>query len=172
MSDEVEVAPERRASFHGILIGPDGLRSGWSMILFAIPYIGLGAIQVSKSLAASELPVQSLILDEALQLGFLCLVTFVISRIERRPFGAYGFEASGTPSRLRDFGAGLFWGISLLSLLIAGLHIGNFLSFDGVVRTVQLHWATLSPGPSLSCWWACLKSLCSAGSCTSPQREV
>ncbi len=134
MSDEVEGGPNHRASFRGLFICPDGLRSGWSIVLFALAYIWLGAIQASKLPATSELPVQSLILDEALQLGFLGLVTFVISRIERRKFGAYGFGASGTPSLLRDFGAGLFWGISLLSLLIAGLRMGNFLSFDGFVQ--------------------------------------
>jgi hypothetical protein len=134
MPDEVEVVPKRPASLHGIFIGPDGLRSGWSMILFALPYVGLYPIHASTSSASSELPVHIAILGEALQLGFLCLVAFAISRIEKRPFGAYGFGAIGTPSRLRDFGAGLFWGISMLSLLIAGLHMGNFLSFDGFVQ--------------------------------------
>jgi membrane protease YdiL (CAAX protease family) len=55
------------------------------------------------------------------------LATLILSRIERRPIGAYGL---GGPRRLLLFFQGLFWGIVLVSLLVLVLWQAHLLVFD------------------------------------------
>ncbi len=58
------------------------------------------------------------------------LATLIMSRIEHRPFGVFGL---GGTLRLRQFFAGLFWGVVCLSLLVSLLRLLGFLQFDALL---------------------------------------
>ncbi|MFY9741844.1 MAG: CPBP family intramembrane glutamate endopeptidase, partial [Candidatus Sulfotelmatobacter sp.] len=58
------------------------------------------------------------------------LVTWVMSKIERRPNSVYGF---GGTRKVTYFFAGLAWGVTCLSLLIATLWKTGLLLIDGRV---------------------------------------
>ena len=126
--------------------GSDGLRAGWGLlifiaILFAVGYtvrLASKAIRNHYSPAAASKAAQdaeaskpmaprAAIIGEGSTFLVVMLATFIMSRIERRRFGVYGL---GGTHRLRQFLAGLFWGVVCLSLLVGLLHLSGFLQFD------------------------------------------
>jgi uncharacterized protein len=129
--------PERRL-FHRIFFGNEGLRAGWGILLFVLLCIGssytvshlhlLPSIpQAAPGQPSPELPPLSSIVSESVYLILVWVATLMLSRIERRPIGAYGLGGSG---RLRLFLQGLFWGLVLLSLLVLVLWQAHLLVFD------------------------------------------
>lgn len=134
-----------------LFLGDDGLRAGWSVLLFLalVVLLGMGATPLVKHFhllpKPSEMqqtpsgqtlmsPLVSAI-GEALQLALFAVPALLMSLIERRPFARYGI----TPARmLPDFFTGLFWGFVSLSVLVGGLYLTHSIGFDGL----QLHGAT------------------------------
>jgi len=118
-----------------MFIGSDGLRAGWSLILFffllvvlkRIEAFSLGAYHLAEHLANPLTPEQSipLQLDKFLSLAIL---TWIMSRIERRPLAAYG---SGGPRRIWRFSTGFLGGVICLSALAGCLWASGLLVFDG-----------------------------------------
>jgi hypothetical protein len=118
-----------------IFIGSDGLRAGWGILLFLFFCI---ALSISASLLQTLLFPHSfgaiafntprgLFLGEGRMLAVVTLATLVMAKIERRPFAAYGFALR---RGLRNFSAGLVWGLALLSLLVFALRASGLLVFD------------------------------------------
>lgn len=139
--DDVIAASSQRGSRY-LFFGKDGLRAGWSLILFiAILAAGvMSASAVVKKLhfkpamekvgnVLYESPSAPLYTHGIL---FVTLVIsgLIMSRIEKRPFGHYGIDAF-TSHRIKQFAAGLVWGLVLLSLLIFTLKVTGLLIFDG-----------------------------------------
>ncbi len=104
------------------------LRAGWRLLL----YLFLLAI-LTTLLFFSVWPLLHLqthgdspwlpLAGDGLQLAGTILAAFLLSRIERRPAISGGFRG---PARVLRFASGLFWGLTLLSLLVfamAGLHL-------------------------------------------------
>jgi len=60
-------------------------------------------------------------------LAVVAVATLAMAKIERRPIAAYGFA---THRCMRNFAAGLAWGLALLSLLVFTLRATGFLIFD------------------------------------------
>ncbi len=126
-------SPVRRAFF-----GDDGLRAGWSLLLFfaLLFVIGRGTNQLVHALhpnhlsTESELPPGLSLAFEAIQFGLVGLCTLIMSRVERRPLRAYGIGA--TPRAIPHFLAGLAWGAALLSVLVGTLFATHFLVFTGI----------------------------------------
>ncbi len=121
------------------LFGDDGLRAGWSMLLFVlvVVLIGVAATAVIRHwhlLPKSALdgnaamrPKSTLIGDGLQFLGF-AFAAWIMSLIERRPFTRYGLEVKRA---LPDVAAGLVWGFVCLSLLVGTLYLTHSLAFDG-----------------------------------------
>jgi hypothetical protein len=65
--------------------------------------------------------------SEGQQLLIVVLATFAMGLIERRPISEYGFARR---RGLRNFAAGLAWGLALLSLLVFTLRACGLLVFD------------------------------------------
>jgi membrane protease YdiL (CAAX protease family) len=120
-----------------VFFGDEGLRAGWSILLFAALF---GAIMFVAHLitvtihppthrASSDntMPFYFMLLNEAVPLLGVCLVTWIMSKIEHRPIGVYGLGGS---SKLSHFIAGLAWGIICLSPFIFILWKAGFLVFD------------------------------------------
>jgi hypothetical protein len=118
-----------------IFFGPDGLRAGWSLLMFMamlvvlIFVVGLVARKLvppnPAPSATHELSLRSTFLNEAIPFLIIFLVTWVMSKIERRRNSVYGLGGS-----LAQFFAGLGWGVVCLSLLILALWKTGHLVID------------------------------------------
>jgi membrane protease YdiL (CAAX protease family) len=120
-----------------IFIGKDGLRAGWSLLLFIV--IFAAAIFAAHAItlkfhhpvahtSTSEDSAKSTIINEAVVFVVVFIVTWIMSKIERRPNSVYGF---GGGHKMARFVAGLGWGVVCLSLLVGILWKTGFLVFDG-----------------------------------------
>lgn len=146
MSDATPQPPTLRR----FLFGDDGLRAGWSLLLYLIlmallivagnkliahfhllpPPPAKGAVQVPHDMTP-----RSTIIPEAVGFLSLLLAALIMALIERRPFSRYGFIATRMP---QDFLAGLFWGVTTLSLLIGALFLTHSLAFEGIALHGQV----------------------------------
>ncbi len=127
-----------------VLFGADGLRAGWSLLLFLlllaaliIPGHRLISDQHSPAASASartrEQSVRSAVRRDGVLFLMVVLASVAMSRIERRPLAAYGIGR--TRGGARQFVAGLVWGLVFLSLLMALLRGAHLLVFDGRLLT-------------------------------------
>jgi len=125
-------------TLHKIFIGKDGLRAGWSLLIFVAIFAALAySVNVighklfptdpNSGKAGPEISPLFGFIAEAVPFAILLLVTWIMSKIERRPHSVYGF---GDSRMLRHFFAGMVWGIICLSLLILTLWKSGLLVFD------------------------------------------
>jgi uncharacterized protein len=84
----------------------------------------------SSTEASKPLPPRDAFLREGPSLLVVVLATFIMSRIERRPFGVFGLDENRCTPR---FLAGFFWGVVCLSLLVSLLRLLGFLQFDALM---------------------------------------
>jgi len=125
-----------------VFFGADGLRAGWSLLLFLLMVAGLflsaqgllrhGRNQRATSGAAVQRPEQSVtaaVRGDGVLFLIVGISSLAMSRIERRPLAAYGLGT--TRGGVRQFVAGLLWGLIFLSLLVGVLRAGHLLVFDG-----------------------------------------
>jgi uncharacterized protein len=112
-----------------IFVGKDGLRAGWSLLVFIALFAALafGAHFISHKLHPrgpngvspdSEVTPLDGFLAEGIPFLVVLLVTWIMSRIERRPNSVYGLGGS---RKVAYFFAGLAWGLACLSLLVLTL---------------------------------------------------
>ncbi len=114
-----------------IFFGQQGLRAGWSALLF------LAMVMVAIMLAASTLhlvpdptkPVSPLkmVFGEGVQAAIVLLATWVMGRIEGRSLVTYGYAGQARVSR---FLWGCGWGFVAISVLVATLWKTHLLAFD------------------------------------------
>ena len=134
----VEPAPTAPPStLRKIFIGEDGLRAGWSLLIFialfaavafCINTIGhkLFPPAAKTPNASSEISLRDAFTSESVGLFVTLLVTWIMSKIERRPNSVYGL---GDARKLSHFFAGLGWGVVCLSLLVLTLWKTGLLVF-------------------------------------------
>jgi hypothetical protein len=144
MSDELAVNPSGEAPVpehhaeHGprwVFFNSDGLRAGWSALLFVAIVVCLGRILTLVASAihhghhpdpnAPASPVQSLISEGVVMLIVLA-TTWIMARIEHRRLAVYGYAGR---ARLVRFLSGAVWGFIALSGLVAVLWRTHFLAF-------------------------------------------
>jgi membrane protease YdiL (CAAX protease family) len=126
------------SALRNIFIGKDGLRAGWSLLIFIAIF---AAIAFCVRVIGHRLypppphsdPVTSasprfLFIAESIPFLITVLVTWIMSKIERRPNSVYGL---GDRRKFAHFFAGLAWGAIGLSLLIVTLWKTGLLVFDG-----------------------------------------
>ena len=127
--------PPPPSALRKTFIGKDGLRAGWSLLIFLILlgtvlFCAGGIInklrpQVLKS-SNPETPARALILESSIFLATL-LVAWIMSKIERRSNWVYGL---GGRRKLGHLLAGLAWGVACLSLLVLVLWKAGLLLID------------------------------------------
>ena len=136
-----------------IFIGPNGLRSGWGLLIYILIFAACICVQffVTKVLANANpmlVAVQqqaqkamlgleamrpgSMLIIYGTSLAVILFVPLIMSLIERRRFGAYGLGGSRP---VRNFAKGLLTGLVLISMLVGLLWMCRLLVFDGVEQT-------------------------------------
>ncbi|HWY55174.1 MAG TPA: CPBP family intramembrane glutamic endopeptidase [Terriglobales bacterium] len=133
------ILPTRPSALRQVFIGKDGLRAGWSLLVFVALFAAFlwGANIIGHKLhppdpnrvksSSEESPAHALI-NESVPLLATILVTWVMSKIERRSMSVYGL---GDSRKLAHFFSGLAWGVLCLSLLILTLVKSGLLVIDG-----------------------------------------
>lgn len=127
-----------------IFIGPDGLRPGWGLLLFILIFAGLGQVTTVAMHRISPRPKMSaaerkaeetkpqdpakMLRGEGISFFLIALTSWIMSRIERRPVGSYGF---GGQRKIGRFFAGFVWGLVFLTVLVGALWKAGLLIFDG-----------------------------------------
>ncbi len=137
--DDAEAARTQRQP-HGpgwILYGANGLRAGWSLLLFGVLVFSLSqglfwlltrVLGPTPQGREQKLPV--VVLAEYLTLAVLALSAWSMSKVERRTFSTYGLDAP-LAQRLRQFALGCVLGFGLLSLLVLTLKVSGLLVLSG-----------------------------------------
>jgi uncharacterized protein len=130
------VPPAQPPTLRRIFIGNDGLRAGWSLLIFValIAALAFSANRIAHRLHAPagptpgmEVPPSFLLVGELIPFVLVFLVTWIMSKIERRPNSSYGLGGS---RKLPHFFAGLAWGVTCLSLLVLTLWKTRLLVID------------------------------------------
>ncbi len=139
MLPPAEPIPSAQPSVVGkIFIGKDGLRAGWSLLIFIAL---LAVVLIAANFAAhkihprnpsaakntSEISLKAGFIMESIPLAVVLLVTWIMSKIERRPNSIYGLGGS---RKVAHFFAGLAWGVVCLSLLVLSLWKTGLLVVD------------------------------------------
>src|SRR5579863_886694 len=132
-------------TWRSYFIGPQGIRSGWSMLIFIVILI--------VEILATRVPVNHLLhalkLNPSLEawspviaagiLALLVLVaTAIMARIEGRPVLSYGFIDQ---RRLSRFLLGIVGGVAALSALVLALKMSGWLIFDGQALHGRTAWS-------------------------------
>jgi len=134
----VPAPPAPPSTGRWIFIGKDGLRAGWSLLIFLllIAAFAFSANRIGHKLQphppdmaklTANMPARFLLPSEAIPFLIVLFVTWIMSKIERRPNSVYGF---GGTRKLPQFFAGLIWGVVFLSLLVLILWKAGFLVID------------------------------------------
>jgi membrane protease YdiL (CAAX protease family) len=128
---------EKQPTLRNIFYGVDGLRAGWSMLIFIALFAAFlflanfitHKIHPPTHHTSPDHTIRFLFmfLNEAIPLLGVGITTWIMSKIERRPIGVYGL---GGTSKLPHFVAGLAWGIICLTPFILILWKAGFLVFD------------------------------------------
>jgi membrane protease YdiL (CAAX protease family) len=138
LSNQEQLTPAKPSRLRNVFIGAQGLRAGWSLLIFvALMFALLNGVSALGKLM--HLFPKGRAIDKEIAPSFLffaelppflaaLFVTWIMSKIEKRPASVYGL---GGPRRLPNFFAGLAWGVSCLSLLAFILWKTGLLVFDG-----------------------------------------
>ncbi|HEY0306808.1 MAG TPA: CPBP family intramembrane glutamic endopeptidase [Acidobacteriaceae bacterium] len=133
---EEQPQPPAPSTIHKIFLGPQGLRAGWSALIFVAVFAACATIVnlfmhfvVHHGQPHTHTPptVHGMLIAEIISVIFVVIATWVMARIEKRPFSAYGL--AGT-RRAPLFTTGLCWGFAFISLLVGSLYFTHHISFD------------------------------------------
>jgi membrane protease YdiL (CAAX protease family) len=128
--------PPAESVVDSIFIGPSGLRAGWRLAIYVAAFYFL-TYTISFAIA----PLLAQLPDNGMQQSYLLLIgdtvefiaaivpAFVMSRLEQRPFGAYGLAP--IQAFRKNFWIGAIWGILSLTLLLVLMRTIHVFYFGG-----------------------------------------
>ncbi|MDQ2834820.1 MAG: CPBP family intramembrane metalloprotease [Acidobacteriota bacterium] len=138
LSVEPHLPSTPRSKLRTIFYGEEGLRAGWSLLLFVLIFAGFAfaAIHIARAVhphdpkAAKEqaISLYATFTQEGIALLILLGTTWIMSKVEGRTFSSYGLRGR---RKLRNLVTGLFWGVASLSLLALILWKAGLLLVDG-----------------------------------------
>jgi len=135
-SNPAPFVADNPSTLRTIFIGSDGIRAGWSLLIFiALMAAVLAGLRVighlmhfpKQNSAPTEIAPGFAVFSELLPFLGVLLVTWIMSKIEKRPNSGYGL---GGERPVHRFLAGLAWGVTCLSLLVLTLWMTGLLVFD------------------------------------------
>lgn len=124
-----------RPFLRSVFFGPQGLRAGWGLLLFAALFEAMEValfLVMQRVLAIPNNPPWTpglLIGGEGVQLVLALVATAVLARVERRSFVAYGVPLRPAWGLL---GEGALWGILSISALIGMMALAGGYSVTGL----------------------------------------
>ena len=134
------IPPTQPSALRKIFIGKDGLRAGWSLLIFIAIFAAIAlcvnvighklyppAAKTAQTASDISVTPRSLFISESIGFLVTLLATWIMSKIERRPNSVYGF---GGGRKLPHFFAGLAWGVICISLLVLTLWKTGLLVID------------------------------------------
>ncbi len=117
-----------------VFLGPQGLRAGWSVLIFIVIYVAI-MIAMGTAVSAAHLinrkdgfTPKNMFFNELIMLIGLLVAAWVMTLIERRRLIDYNLTGA---RRTPHFFSGLAVGFAALSLLIGSLAAGGWLHFGG-----------------------------------------
>jgi membrane protease YdiL (CAAX protease family) len=145
---------------HKIFLGPNGIRAGWRLLIFLAIFVALQFVVIQRAMrhipALAQLAKQAQtggvltpqfeLIFESTILLLVLLAAWIMSRIERRPFGAYGIPLQGAFGKL--FWQGAFWGLAfetiemLIMSALGGFSFGNLALAGSAILKYAVLWAT------------------------------
>lgn len=136
-TSDTELTPSNhsRSTVQNIFFGPEGLRPGWGLLLFiaivAALIISVGSlIHMFHSSGTKDHSVSltETFVNEGLLALAAVLATWILAKIEHRPFTTYGLGGS---RKVSNFMIGLATGLPLLALLVLFLWKAGYLVIEG-----------------------------------------
>ena len=128
-------SPKRKWNLRSGFVGTQGIRSGWSTLIFLaiiIAEVLLTRVPVNYLLHYMKhkqgLETWSVVVAIAIPALLVFMATATMAKIEKRPVLSYGFMGDRKLSR---FVLGIAGGIAALSALVLALKINGSLIFDG-----------------------------------------
>ena len=121
--------PPPEGLLNRVFLGPDGLRAGWSLLLYAAfllliwNALAIFVLRVVRFEGNSRSP-QAVALEEVISFGSAYAAALLMARLERRPAEIYGLP-------LRQAFGGSFWQGILLGLGEVNLLVGLIAAFGG-----------------------------------------
>jgi uncharacterized protein len=130
----IDVTPPAKRRIGYVFVGKDGLRAGWSLLLFVLLLgaIGFAIVKLHPPTKppAAGITASFTLIGESLAFFSVALAAFIVSLVERRPFSRYGLRGARA---LPDALTGAVWGLVMLSLLVAVLTAIGAIKFDGLM---------------------------------------
>ncbi|ADV84102.1 CPBP family intramembrane glutamic endopeptidase [Terriglobus saanensis] len=149
--DDAASVPPEDSALRKIFYGKDGLRAGWSLLLFIAFVLLLG--KAFNTVAHhfhhpvprrdAPQPLSTLLITDGVNFLIVVFSAFLVSLIEKRRFSSYGLGS--IRGRVAQFLVGSLWGGILLSALVVALRLTGHLVFDGrlLFGAQALHWGIL-----------------------------
>ena len=131
-------SPAEENLIHRIFIGPEGLRPGWRLLIYIL--LTAACLKFAASIAhafglhapksEAEVTPWNMAWSRAAQFLIFLFTAYIMSKIERRPVGAYGLPARGAFGK--QFWEGVLIGFASLSLLLVMLRISGAFYFGTI----------------------------------------
>jgi membrane protease YdiL (CAAX protease family) len=138
-----------------IFVGKSGIRAGWSALLFVALYLILSTV-ITTALSRfveleprGPLPPAVVFLQESSDVLVILLATWIMARLENRPFLSFGYRGDHVLTRLFS---GMVWGVLSLSALVATFWKAHLIQFNGLSLTGFETW-------KYALAWACVALL-------------
>jgi uncharacterized protein len=149
-----EVFAERTSRAHdfsSIFLGDDGLRCGWSALVFIglyyllLPVFSIIAVSLDPALTEAEFAPIPVLVSELVPLAVILVGALFVSSIEHRHLVDYNLvDARMT----RHFASGMLAGFAALSVLVGSLALGGWLRFGPAAMPA-------ASAPEYAALWAC-----------------
>jgi len=128
-----ELVSSAKYPVHGVFVGPAGLRSGWRVLLFVLIAATIGFALTGYTSHWHPHGAAKLWLDWLIEWELFLAVgatTFLMSRMEKRPWGIYGLPVRGAFGR--NFWVGALWGFLWLTAMMLVMRADGLFSFGGL----------------------------------------
>jgi uncharacterized protein len=139
LAGESATGAHEPSGFRKAFVGPEGIRAGWRLAMFVLFFAALEYLIVQRGLrlipglaamakeaqGGRALAPQFPLIFESAQLVVALLAAGIMSRIEKRRFGAYGVPWAGAFGKM--FWQGALWGLAFETIEIVTLWaLGGF----------------------------------------------